>query len=522
MSDEKNEFGQNAGINAGRSEENDIKKEENGFVKDLDALEAEREKLENEAAAARARAEAARARAEAQAEQERIRLEQERNARAGGYSEIYGAESRQTYFDPRIQTGAYRGYSPYAQQNAQPYSQPGQYYYGTPQIPVRQSASPEPIFKKEEEAPVKKKEGKRSGGIIAVCIVAALVFGLLGGFGGNFIFGKINGNASEHTQIPGTTVIYESVDRDASKGAKEKGSVAAVAEIAAPSVVEIRTEATVSSQWYGQYVTQGAGSGVVITADGYIVTNNHVIAGATNINVTLSNGTKYTATLRGTDPTNDVAVIKIDATDLTPAILGSSASLVVGESAIAIGNPLGELGGTVTDGIISALERQVTVEGEKMTLLQTNAAVSPGNSGGGLFNSKGELIGIVNSKSIGSGAEGLGFAIPIDTAKPIIEELIKNGKVTGRPSIGISVKEITTDYDRYRYNVSEYGIYIDSFTNGEFQRGDRIIAVEGNSVSTLSDVRSVLSGFKVGDRITVTVKRNNKLVDVPVTLIESE
>lgn len=157
-----------------------------------------------------------------------------------------------------------------------------------------------------------------------------------------------------------------------------------------------------------------------------------------------------------------------------------------------------------------------------MTLLQTNAAVSPGNSGGGLFNSKGELIGIVNSKSIGSGAEGLGFAIPIDTAKPIIEELIKNGKVTGRPSIGIEVKEITTDYDRYRYNVSEYGLYIDKFTNGEFERGDRIIAVEGNSVSTLSDVRSILSGFKVGDKITVTVKRNNKLVDVPVTLIESE
>lgn len=522
MSDERYEFGQNSGSDAGKAEETFNNKEENESVKDLDTLEAERERLESEAEAARARAEAARARAEAQAEQERIRLEQERNARAGNYSEVFGAESRRTYYDPRTQQGAYRGFSPYAQQNTPPYTQPGQYYYVSPQNPMRPTAGPEPIFKKEEEAPVKKKEGKRSGGIIALCIIAALVFGLIGGIGGNFIFGKINGNGSETAQTPGTAVIYESVDRDVSKDAKEKGSVAAVAEIAAPSVVEIRTEATVSSPWYGQYVTQGAGSGVVITSDGYIVTNNHVIAGATNINVTLSNGEKYTATLRGTDPTNDVAVIKIDATGLTPAVLGTSSSLVVGETAIAIGNPLGELGGTVTDGIISALERQVTVEGEKMTLLQTNAAVSPGNSGGGLFNSKGELIGIVNSKSIGSGAEGLGFAIPIDTAKPIIEELIKNGKVTGHPSIGIEVKEITTDYDRYRYNVSEYGIYIDKFTNGEFERGDRIIAVEGNSVSTLSDVRSILSGFKVGDKITVTVKRNNKLVDVPVTLIESE
>ena len=182
---------------------------------------------------------------------------------------------------------------------------------------------------------------------------------------------------------------------------------------------------------------------------------------------------------------------------------------------------MGELGGTVTDGIISALDREITVDGENMVLLQTNAAVNPGNSGGGLFNSNGELIGIVNAKSSGDNIEGLGFAIPINTAKPIIKDLIEKGHVTGRPSIGITIVEVSTDYHKYMYGVNDYGVYIQKALSEDFKAGDRIIAIDGNSVSYSSDIKSILSSHKVGDEITVTVSRKNKIVDVKVKLIDS-
>ena len=167
----------------------------------------------------------------------------------------------------------------------------------------------------------------------------------------------------------------------------------------ADSVVEIATEGITTGSFARQYVTKGAGSGVIISSDGYIVTNHHVIDGASTIKVTLRDGTtSYDATLIGSDEDNDIALLKIEAEGLTPATFGDSSSLAVGDYVVAIGNPLGTLGGTVTDGIISALAREVTIEDKNMTLLQTNAQISPGNSGGGLFNSKGELIGIVNAK----------------------------------------------------------------------------------------------------------------------------
>ncbi|MBR5315097.1 MAG: PDZ domain-containing protein, partial [Clostridia bacterium] len=178
-------------------------------------------------------------------------------------------------------------------------------------------------------------------------------------------------------------------------------------------------------------------------------------------------------------------------------------------------------GGTVTDGIISALDREIIVEGEHMILLQTNAAVSPGNSGGGLFNAKGELIGIVNAKSSGDSIEGLGFAIPINTAKPIIKDLIEKGHVTGRPSIGITIIEITSDYERFYYGVSDYGVYIQNALNEELKAGDRIIAIDGNSVSSSANIKSILNGHKVGDEITITVSRKGKILDVKTTLIDS-
>ena len=322
----------------------------------------------------------------------------------------------------------------------------------------------------------------------------------------------------------GGTTINKSVTTTNYNLSKATGSELSIQEIVAlneNSVVAITTEAIDYDFWMRQYVTEGAGSGVIISADGYIVTNNHVISGASNITVRLYNGDEFKAELIGKDAQTDIAVIKINAENLTPVIMGESTNLVIGELTVAIGNPLGELGGTVTDGIISALDREITVEGENMILLQTNAAVSPGNSGGGLFNAKGELIGIVNAKSSGSSVEGLGFAIPITTAKPVIKDLIEKGHVTGRPSIGITIIEITSDYQKYMYGVSDYGVYIQQALNEEFQAGDRIIAIDGNSISTSSDIKAILHEHTVGDKITVTVSRKNKIVDVEVTLIDS-
>ena len=375
----------------------------------------------------------------------------------------------------------------------------------------------------------KKKEKKKGhAGLVICCILLSLVCGIAGAFGGLFLYNEYmveDQPAEDTTPTVNTdgsnTVIFEAVDREIPKEVSEAGTVAAVASIALPSVVEIRTEAVTNNSFYGQYVTEGAGSGVIISEDGYIVTNNHVISGASNINVRLTNGEEYKAKLIGTDAQTDIAVIKIEAEKLTPAVFGDSSTLIIGELTVAIGNPLGELGGTVTDGIISALDREITVEGENMVLLQTNAAVSPGNSGGGLFNSNGELIGVVNAKSSGSSVEGLGFAIPINTAKVIIKDLIEKGYVTGRPSIGITIVEVTTDYQRFMYGVNEYGVYIQKALNEEFKAGDRIIAIDGNSVSTSSDIKSVLSGHSVGDKVTVTVSRKNKIIDVEVTLIDS-
>lgn len=200
--------------------------------------------------------------------------------------------------------------------------------------------------------------------------------------------------------------------------------ISEVVELVADTVVEITTTNVVTDRFYGQYVTSGAGSGVIISENGYIITNNHVIDGARSITVRLTDGSEFSAAVVGKDADKDVALIKINAKGLKAAVLGSSASLVVGQEVVAIGNPLGSLGGTVTDGIISALDRTVVVDGHQMTLMQTNAAINPGNSGGGLFNRAGELIGIVNAKQSDTGIEGLGFAIPIDIAWETVEAIV--------------------------------------------------------------------------------------------------
>lgn len=308
--------------------------------------------------------------------------------------------------------------------------------------------------------------------------------------------------------------------------------VSSVVTKCADSVVEITIETQSTLYGHYTYTQEGNGSGVIISSDGYILTNNHVISGANKISVALRDGKTYEATLIGTDSKTDVAIIKIDANNLTTAVLGDSDALVVGELAIAIGNPLGQLGGTVTDGIISALEREIKLDNSTMNLIQTNAAINPGNSGGGLFNANGELIGVVVAKSSGVDVEGLGFAIPINDVKDVINDLLEHGYATNRAFLGVELTN--TSYNNSNsfsiysmfFNQMNYGALVTDVVadspaeKAGIQKNDIIVSVNNEVVSQASDVTSKISDFNVGDKITIGLIRDNKTLNVDVTLAE--
>lgn len=316
----------------------------------------------------------------------------------------------------------------------------------------------------------------------------------------------------------------------ASRQDENKGTLT-VMDIAArgkPAVVAITTEMTVTDLFGQVYRAPAAGSGFIITEDGYIVTNNHVIEGAETITVVLDNDDAYPALLVGTDPSNDVAVIKIDEQNLPTVTLGESSELLVGELAVAIGNPLGELSGTVTAGIISALDREITLSSssgpQRLKLLQTDAAINSGNSGGALFNSFGEVIGINTAKNTGTGVEGLGFAIPIDHAKPIIESLIQHGYVRGRPKIGITARNISAQMAEY-YQMTE-GILVvevekDSAADeAGLKSRDIIVAANDQETLTIEALNGVKNKLKPGDTLTLTIIREGQEMTVDLTLKE--
>ena len=405
-------------------------------------------------------------------------------------------------------------------------------------MPPYQGDQPQP--KAETKKKAKPLTMKRLVPVMALMLVLAIGLGFAGGFLANRFFGaesaeeKGSGTpqnqqkVEEVTNESGSVVIYETALLvDENGNAVEKPlSVEAIAALVENSVVEITTEAIVSGSFMQQYVSEGAGSGVIFTTDGYIVTNNHVIEGATNITVRLKNGDSYEAELVGADAKTDLAVIKIKASGLKPAAFGKSSVLKVGETVVAVGNPLGELGGTVTQGIISALDRQIDIDNTTMSLLQTDTAINPGNSGGGLFNTSGQLIGVVNAKSAGEEIEGLGFAIPIDTAKTVIEDLIDFGYVKGRPNVGIEYLAIQDTMTAMMYNVNELGLYIYSVekdsdaANAGLQSGDLIITVDGQEVGSAADANAIFDQKKIGDTVEVAVRRNRKDVTVTMTLTE--
>ena len=371
-----------------------------------------------------------------------------------------------------------------------------------------------------------KKEKKHNKVLLRVLAgVGVVALGFGSGIGGAVVASRAG--------LTGNQVVVQEVQRDTSTDASNTGStdgtsmtMQQIAAVASPSVVAITTEQMSSSQtWFGGYYVQsGAGSGIIISQDGYILTCAHVVSGATSVKVQLNGSDQsYDATVVGVDSTSDIAVLKIDATGLTPAVIGDSDKLAVGETTVAVGNPLGTLSNTVTQGIVSALNRQVTVEDNDMTLIQTDTSISPGNSGGGLFNANGELIGVVNAKSSYSEAEGIGFAIPINTAMDIAQQLIENGAVA-RPVLGVSILDIQDSSTAQQYGVSALGVYVADVTKGGgaeaagVQRGDRIIAIDDTAVSSTSTVKSYLADKQVGDTVTLQVEREGKVLTLNVTL----
>ncbi len=337
--------------------------------------------------------------------------------------------------------------------------------------------------------------------------IVALVFGFFGGG----IYTKLN---------PSEQVIYQQTPIAQNTATlNDDLSVQQVVANVQDSVVQINVE-TIATGFLGQPLKgQGAGSGVIISNDGYIVTNNHVIENADDIFVTLNNNEEYSAKLIGTDIKTDLAVIKIEGTNFTSANLGDSSSTLVGDTAIVIGNPLGEFGGTVTTGIISALNRDIIIENQAMNLLQTNAEVNPGNSGGGLFNSKAQLIGIINAKTLANNVEGIGFAIPSNDVKIVVEQIIDDGYVSDRATLGIYTTEI--GYNNQGY---EPGLYIQSIVEGSgaekagLQAEDRIIKFNDTEINSYPELSRELKKFKPEDVISLTVVRNEKEITVDVTL----
>ncbi|MBQ3176694.1 MAG: trypsin-like peptidase domain-containing protein [Clostridia bacterium] len=455
--------------------------------------------------------------------------------------------------------GQYRpyGYNPYSQQNGQNggvnnpygnapqngYQQQNQGYnpagYNPVQDGSRISYAPD---KKAAKKAKKKGNGKKAAVAVACCcgLLLSTGFGFLGAVIANRL---LPGNGSGEELVVDTegnviseepmktAVFYKSVENLSTSTADKGGdlTLAQVSALVSDTVVEITTEFLNTSVWF-QYVSTGAGSGVILSQDGYVVTNNHVICGedgvtpADTITVRLTNGEEYQAALIGTDADSDIAILKIEAVGLTPAVCGNSDKLVVGEAVLAVGNPLGELGGTKTEGIISALDREIDVNGTNMTLMQTSAAVNPGNSGGGLFNMRGELIGVVNAKSSGSGIEGLGFAIPINDALNVSEQLMEYGYVRGKVAIGVSFYECTDALQARYYGLPGYGVYVMELSKGYNENVlkvlDRIISIDGEEISSFSDISAIVKKHAVGDVLKFQISRDGKLMEVDVTCYE--
>ncbi len=354
-------------------------------------------------------------------------------------------------------------------------------------------------------------------------------------FGGAFMLGRSYGAgdskvASKQELVDTLRGGDDNKSYTASEAANS-GTEMATTEIAktvGPAVVGITSVAQGQMSIFGGATQSSAqGSGIILSADGYIVTNNHVVEGASSVTVTLNTGVDYEAKVVGTDAQTDLAVIKIEPKEeLTVAKLGDSTAVEVGERVVAIGNPMGlEFFGSVTQGIVSAVNRSVTIENRTMNLIQTDAAINSGNSGGALINARGEVIGINSVKVATSGVEGMGFAIPISEANPVISDLLEYGYVKGRPIIGISTRDVN-QYMSQSYSwpqgVQVMAVSSDSAKQAGLQQGDIITAVDGEKVTTGEELNKIKDQHKPGDTLKLEVYKyeSGQTVNVEVTLSE--
>ncbi len=401
------------------------------------------------------------------------------------------------------------------------------------------------------------RRGVRYSTLIVFMLVAVLLGGLLGGlYTRQYVAQQLTALSTQQAQNV-QNALSEANPSDSAglttastSGFANTFNKAQIIELTAPSVVGIDTYYTASGNFsfpfangndsgsnssQSQQVQAGSGSGIILTSDGYIVTCKHVVDGAETIKVILNDDTEHEAKLIGSDSRSDLAVLKIDATNLTSATLGDSDMLTVGEDVIAIGNPLGELRGTATSGIISALSREVTVENTSMSLIQTDAAISPGNSGGGLFNASGSLVGIVNAKASSSNSEGLGFAIPVSSVKTIITNLIDHGYVLGRAYLGVYTQNVTLSSDTNSGSNGFFGNFFGSGTScvqiaqivsgsaaeqAGLKANDLILKVNDTTIDSNTTLAGVISGFNAGDTATLTIQRDGKEQTVSVTFGE--
>lgn len=379
-----------------------------------------------------------------------------------------------------------------------------------------------------EEKPKK----KRKAPAWTACLCSALAASILtaGISVGGMYYVMKNDTAADNGNISIEANISD-VQQLSSTTTKQALSVEEIAEKVGPSVVGIINKTVVQPKTYynpftgrtyysqdpsnNELVEQGSGSGIIISSDGYIVTNEHVIDGAQEITAILNTGEECVATLIGKDTKTDLAVLKIDKTNLPAAILGDSESVKTGELAVAIGNPLGqELAGSVTAGVVSAVNRTMTVDNKTYNLIQTDAAINPGNSGGALINKYGEVIGINTIKLSDDSVEGIGFAIAISEAKPIISQLTENGYVSGRPLVGISVSEMNS------------GLYVESVSAGSgaeqagLTKGDLIVKADGQAINSSEKLNEIRDTKAPGEYMTLTIVRHGELLDLQVRLTE--
>lgn len=376
----------------------------------------------------------------------------------------------------------------------------------------------DPWEKAQDGANGKKKKGRFPGKLVALALVCALVGGFVGA--GVSAAAKVN-----HTGIQVSDREVAQVQTLKVDGSKQM-TMSEVYASNVNSVVSINVSAT-STNYFGQTVqTAASGTGFLITEDGYILTNHHVVNGASSVSVTLYNGESYDAKVIGSDEDYDIAVLKIDVTGATPVVLGDSSKLAIGESVAAVGNPLGELTFSMTEGIVSCVNRAINVDGTPFNMIQVDCSINPGNSGGPLFNSYGEVVGIVSAKYSSysnTTVEGIGFAIPINDVVSLVKDIMTNGYVTNKAYMGITPQTMTAQMaQQYRYDVTE-GVFVCSVDpdsaadKAGLKLGDVITKMDDKDIASYEDLVAAKKSYSAGDTVTLTVYREGKTIEVELT-----